>query len=93
MRLVYSVRNLEDLIYADELGGDALITYTREPPSGWKGPRGRIDRALIDASRDRRRDGVRVRLERVRRSRPSVFCSGAAGSPGRIRTERFGPST
>jgi ferredoxin-NADP reductase len=32
MRLVYSVRSAEDVIYAGELGGDAVLTFTREPP-------------------------------------------------------------
>ena len=35
MRLIYSVRSAEDVIYADELGDDALLTFTREPPDGW----------------------------------------------------------
>ena len=47
MRLVYSVRSADDVIYADELGDDAAITYTREPPPGWPGHTGRIDSALI----------------------------------------------
>ena len=91
MRLVYSVRTAEDLIYADELGGDALITYTREPPAGWRGPRGRIDRALIDTT------GIEAGTAFVCGS--NGFVESAAGlllesgwEPGRIRTERFGPS-
>jgi ferredoxin-NADP reductase len=47
MRLVYSVRNAGDVIHADELGDDAVLTFTREPPNGWTGHRGRIDRELI----------------------------------------------
>src|SRR3954451_404339 len=35
MKLVYSVRTASDLIYADELGPEALVTYSREPPAGW----------------------------------------------------------
>src|SRR4051812_31759248 len=35
MRLLYSVGSEEDLIYADELGDDATVTYTRTPPDGW----------------------------------------------------------
>ena len=38
MRLVYSVRTAEDVIYADELGDDAVLTYTREPPARLDGP-------------------------------------------------------
>jgi ferredoxin-NADP reductase len=34
MRLVYSVRLAEEVIYADELGDGAVITFTRQPPDG-----------------------------------------------------------
>ncbi len=47
MRLVYSVRAADELIYADELGDDTLVTFTREPPDGWTGHTGRIDSSLI----------------------------------------------
>ena len=47
MRLVYSVRAADEVIYADELGDDAVITYTREAPGGWAGHTGRIDAALL----------------------------------------------
>jgi ferredoxin-NADP reductase len=47
MRLVYSVRAPDEVIYADELGEDAVITYSREPPDGWSGHTGRIDAPLL----------------------------------------------
>jgi hypothetical protein len=47
MRLVYSVRNAEDVIFADELLEDALVTFTREAPQGWSGATGRIDGSLL----------------------------------------------
>ena len=34
MRLVYSVRTADDVIYADELGDETVLTYTREAPGG-----------------------------------------------------------
>src|SRR5947208_16776770 len=43
MRLVYSVRTAEDVIYADELGEETSLTFTRSPPPGWAGHTGRID--------------------------------------------------
>ena len=46
MRLIYSVRTAEDVIYGDELGDDATITFTREPPERWTGHTGRIDAGL-----------------------------------------------
>jgi ferredoxin-NADP reductase len=47
MRLVYSVRHADDVIYEDELGGDAVLTYTREVPVGWTGHTGHIDAELL----------------------------------------------
>jgi ferredoxin-NADP reductase len=91
MRLVYSVRGAEDVIYADELADDTVLTYSREAPEGWTGHIGRIDRDLLAAhARD---DGL-------------AFVCGSNGfvettssllmelgvSANRIRTERFGPT-
>jgi ferredoxin-NADP reductase len=47
MRLVYSVRTADDVIYASELGDETTLTFTREPPAGWTGHTGRLDAALI----------------------------------------------
>ena len=91
MRLVYSVRAAEDVIYADELGEEAVLTYTREAPQGWAGHTGRIDASLL----------ADPRLED-----PTAFVCGSNGfveaasrllleagcEPQRIRTERFGPT-
>jgi ferredoxin-NADP reductase len=91
MRLVYSVRSAEDVIYADELGQDAVLTFTREPPEGWREHTGRIDRSLIEEAT----------LEGA-----TTFVCGSNGFveaaarllleagvyPQRIRTERFGPT-
>jgi ferredoxin-NADP reductase len=91
MRLVYSVRSADDVIYADELGADATLTFTREPPEGWDGHTGRIDAELIASA--------------VADS-PTAFICGSngfveaasrlllgAGCPATaIRTERFGPT-
>ena len=92
MRLVYSVRNADDVIYADELGDDALITYTREAPAGWAGPRGRIHAELIATAGLPETATAFV-------CGSNGFVEAAAGllleagyAPGRIRTERFGPS-
>jgi ferredoxin-NADP reductase len=91
MRLVYSVRSAEDVIYADELGDDALLTFTRRPPEGWTGHTGRIDPDLIaDASVD----GGTVF---ICGSNPFVetasgLALGAGFRPQEVRTERFGPT-
>jgi ferredoxin-NADP reductase len=91
MRLVYSVRTADDVIYADELGDECVLTFTREPPEGWNGHTGRIDLPLIaEAAAD---PGI-------------AFVCGSNGfveaatrlllevgvEPERIRTERFGPT-
>jgi ferredoxin-NADP reductase len=92
MRLVYSVRTADDVIYADELGEDAELTFTREPPAGWSGHTGHIDAELIA------RAGVPAD--------GTVFACGSNGfvetatglaldagfDARRIRTERFGPT-
>ena len=91
MRLVYSVRNADDVIYADELGDDALITYTREPPERWSGHRGRIDPELIAEA------GIDGGLAFICGSNGFVesvsrLLLEAGYEPSQIRTERFGPT-
>ena len=93
MRLVYSVRTGEDVIYADELGDDAVLTFTREPPEGWSGHTGRIDAGLIAAA------GIDPGTAIAFVCGSNGFVESAsrllldAGiDAGRIRTERFGPT-
>ena len=91
MRLVYSVRGAEDVIYADELRDDATITFTREPPEGWAGHTGRIDAGLLEGG------GSAGAVAFVCGSNGFVETAAtllldAGLDPGRIRTERFGPS-
>lgn len=94
MRLVYSVRGAADVIYADELGDEAVLTFTREPPEGWTGHTGRIDRALIGAAAaDIDGGGIAFVCG------SNGFVESAArllletGFPAAaIRTERFGPT-
>jgi ferredoxin-NADP reductase len=91
MRLVYSVRYADDVIYADEIGDDAALTYTREPPDGWSGHTGHIDAELL------REPAAGAQLAFVCGS--NGFVETASGlllelgmEPGAIRTERFGPT-
>jgi ferredoxin-NADP reductase len=91
MRLIYSVRHAEDVIYADELGDDALLTFTREPPSGWDGHTGRIDAGLVSEA------DLAGGLAFVCGSNAFVEAAaelllGAGFEPASIRTERFGPT-
>jgi ferredoxin-NADP reductase len=91
MRLVYSVRNAEDVIYSDELGDEAVLTFTREPPEGWSGHRGRIDDGLIaEAGID---DGIAfVCGSNGFVEAASELLLQAGYDPRQIRTERFGPT-
>jgi ferredoxin-NADP reductase len=91
MKLIYSVRHADDVIFADELDGDATLTFTRDAPAGWQGHTGHIDAGMFAAANN---------------SEGTVFiCGGnafveaaaelamASGfAPERIRTERFGPT-
>jgi ferredoxin-NADP reductase len=92
MRLVYSVRNADDVIYADELGDEALLTYTREPPSGWNGHRGHVDAELI-AEAGVAEDGIAfVCGSNGFVETASRLALDAGFAPQQIRTERFGPT-
>jgi ferredoxin-NADP reductase len=91
MRLIYSVRTADEVIYADELDGDALLTFTREPPEGWTGHTGRLDTDLISAA------ATGSGLAFVCGSNGFVEAAsqlllGAGFDPEQIRTERFGPT-
>ena len=92
MRLVYSVRTAADVIFGDQLGDDALLTFTREPPDGWSGHRGRIGAALLAEPAA----GVEVAF--VCGSNGFVEAASellldAGLEAGQIRTERFGPTS
>jgi ferredoxin-NADP reductase len=91
MRLVYSVRHAEDVIYEDELMDDALLTFTRDAPEGWDGHRGHIDSGLIAQA------GIDGGLAFVCGSNgfvetASELVLGLGYDPQQIRTERFGPT-
>jgi ferredoxin-NADP reductase len=91
MRLVYSVREAEDVIYASELGEDAALTFTRSAPEGWTGHRGRIDAELIGAAA--MPGGVAFICGSngfVETAAQLAMDAGYAMS--RIRTERYGPT-
>ena len=91
MRLLYSARSEEDLIYAGELGEETTVALTRSAPPGWRGHSGRIDADLVSS----------LAFD----SGPAFICGSdpfveaastlllAAGyEPERVRTERFGPT-
>jgi ferredoxin-NADP reductase len=101
VRLLYSARAERELIFRDELLHavegrtlDVRFTLTREQPPGWRGYGRRIDPALI------------ADVAWPPDERPLVYVCGPTGfveaaadalvslghDPGRIRTERFGPT-
>ena len=97
-RLLYSSRSLDDVIYRDEWLGsteiDVRIALTRHWPEDWQGYRGRVDRKVLEevAWPPDKRPLVYV-------CGPTSFVEAVAESlvhighePGRIRTERFGPT-
>ena len=91
MKLVYSVRTAEDVIYADELGEETMLTFTREPPAGWSGHTGRIEAAFVaEMAPD---SGMAFACGSNGFVEAAVGLLLEAGvKPNRIRTERFGPS-
>jgi ferredoxin-NADP reductase len=91
MRLVYSVRSPEEVIYASELEDDAVLTFTRESPQGWTGHVGRIDSELIaEAAFDSGGAFVCGSNGFVEASTRLLLEAGCEA--GKIRTERFGPT-
>jgi ferredoxin-NADP reductase len=95
MRLVYSSRTWDDVIYRDELetlGLDVVHTLTREQPPGWTGFSRRIDTELLREVAWPASDSPRVYVCGSTR-----FVDAAADGllelgykPASIRTERFG---
>jgi ferredoxin-NADP reductase len=92
-RLVYSVRTGEDVIYADELDDDAVLTFTRDAPDGWQGHRGRIDEQLIGQSAASFTPGIAFvcGTNGFVESAANLLL-GAGFEPEHVRTERFGPT-
>ena len=91
MRLVYSVRGEQDVIYADELGDETTLTYTRSAPAGWGGHTGRIDSELV-SERASAAEVVFICGSNGFVESASRLAIDAGCDPARIKTERFGPS-
>jgi ferredoxin-NADP reductase len=101
-RLLFSSRSYEDLIYREELDSlvksatllEVMYTLTRKQPPGWKGYHRRVD---TDMLREVAWPFDRRPLTFI--CGPTPFVETAAASlvalghePGRIKTERFGPT-
>jgi ferredoxin-NADP reductase len=92
MRLVYSVRSPAELIYAQELGGDAVLTFTRQAPEGWDGHRGRVDAALIASAADASATAFVCGSNGFVETATALLLD-AGLAAGQVRTERFGPTS
>ena len=91
MRLVYSVRGPEDVIYSSELCEETVLAYTRVSPDGWKGHSGRINQDLIAAAvQDAAVAFVCGSNAFVETATDLLLAAGVDAS--QIRTERFGPT-
>jgi ferredoxin-NADP reductase len=101
VRLLYSARGLDDVIYREELvklaadsAAEIHVTLTRTWPDDWTGGRGRVDRRLLEE------------IAWPAGEQPLVYVCGPTGfvesvastfvelghAPARIKTERFGPT-
>jgi ferredoxin-NADP reductase len=101
VRLLYSARSLDDVLYRQELealmsdhGIATRLALTRAWPEDWQGHRGRISPELLRGLSWPPDDHPLIYV-----CGPSAFVEaiagqlvGAGNDPGRIRTERFGPS-
>ena len=102
MRLLYSAKRHEDVIYRDELeelsgrgdGLEAFFTLTRGQPEGWTGYSRRVDRELLADVGWPAEEGPLAYV-----CGPTGFVEAVASAlvemelpPARVKTERFGPT-
>jgi len=98
MRLLYSSRSWEDVIYRDELemlagdGFEVVHTLTRSQPEGWSGYGRRVDPAMLREVAWPTGAGARTFV-----CGPTAFVEAVASGlvelgydAGRVKTERFG---
>jgi ferredoxin-NADP reductase len=96
VRVLYSSRSIEDVIYREELltRDDVRVALTRSWPDDWSGHRGRVDAELL-----RELAWAPAQSPHIYICGPTAFVEAIAGQlvdighdPTRIRTERFGPT-
>jgi ferredoxin-NADP reductase len=102
VRLLYSSRSYDEIIYRDQLarlavpGGpiEVVHTLTRARPPGWRGQSRRIDRAMLAEVGWPASDRPRIFVCGPTRLVEAVAtdCLSLGHEPARIRTERFGPT-
>jgi ferredoxin-NADP reductase len=98
VRLVYSARTLDDVIYREELSAasdvNVTLTLTRAAPPEWRGYRRRIDRTMLEEV-----SWPASEMPRAFVCGPTPLVESVATllvelghDPSRVRTERFGPT-
>jgi ferredoxin-NADP reductase len=101
VRLLYSARTWDDVIYREELERLAecpevriTFTLTRDAPTGWRGYRRRIDRAMLEEL-----SWPASEMPRAFVCGPTPLVESVATllvelghDPAHVRTERFGPT-
>ena len=101
VRMVYSARSLDDIIYRRELesiGNDSdvrlALTLTRSAPPDWSGYHRRVDRAMLDEVAWSAAQNAHAFV-----CGPTPLVESVASllvdmgyDPARVRTERFGPT-
>jgi len=102
VRLLYSSRTYDDIIYRDELDGlikgdpglEVFHTLTRKRPQGWKGYERRIDMQMLEEVAKPLGKKLNAYI-----CGPTALVEGVANGlvalgipPDQIRTERFGPT-
>lgn len=101
-RLLLSSRDLDDIIYRDELARlaaadeqfDVVHTLTRHQPADWIGYRRRIDAEMLEEVAWPAADRPRIYVcgpTQLVESVASIFVT-LGHEPGRVKTERFGPT-
>jgi ferredoxin-NADP reductase len=89
LRLVYSVRHADDVIYAGELGDETTLTYTRDAPDGWTGHTGHIDAEMLRGPVEDARLAFVCGSNGFVESASDLLLE-VGMNPATIRTERYG---
>jgi ferredoxin-NADP reductase len=91
-RLLFSVRSPEELIYADELGAETTVLYTRRAPAGSPRPAGRITAADVEAVGFGAGPAYVCGSSGFVEAASRLLVDAAGYLPRRILLERYGPS-
>jgi ferredoxin-NADP reductase len=91
-RLLFSVRSSDELIYADELGEETTVLYTRRSPDGWPRPVGRIGAADVAAVAFGSGPAYACGSSGFVETAARLLVEAGGYPAGRVLLERYGPS-